>query len=91
MTDVQIKPLRSYQDGGQIRTARSPAYVVPLRHAKQLEARGLCSILDLEEEAPKPGAGAPSSASPAAQASPQTTANKSGSGAKPGRKKKAAE
>ena len=91
MTDVQIKPLRSYQDGGQIRTARSPAYVVPLRHAKQLEARGLCTILDLEEEAPKPGAGAPSSASPAAQASPQTTASGSGSGAKPGRKKKAAE
>ena len=91
MTEVQIKPLRSYQDGGQIRTARSPAYVVPLRHAKQLEARGLCTILDLEEEAPKPGAGAPSSASPAAQASPQTTANEFGSGATRGRKKKAAE
>ncbi|WP_313117961.1 hypothetical protein [Ectopseudomonas guguanensis] len=91
MTDVQIKPLRSYQDGGQIRTARSPAYVVPLRHAKQLEARGLCSILELEEEAPKPGAGAPSSASPADQASPQTTASGSGSGATRGRKKKAAE
>ena len=91
MTDVQIKPLRSYQDGGQIRTARSPAYAVPLRHAKQLEARGLCTILELEEEAPKPGAGAPSSASPAAPASPQTTASESGSGATRGRKKKVAE
>lgn len=91
MTEVQIKPLRSYQDGGQIRNARSPAYVVPLRHAKQLEARGLCAILDLEEEAPKPGAGAPSSVSPAAQALPQTTASKSGNGATRGRKKKAAE
>ena len=91
MTDVQIKPLRSYQDGGQIRTARSPAYVVPLRHAKQLEARGLCTILELEEEAPKPGAGTPSSASPAAPASPQTTASESGSGATRGRKKKVAE
>ncbi len=87
MTDVQIKPLRSYQDGGQIRTARSPAYAVPLRHAKQLEARGLCAILDLDEQAPKPGAGVPSSASPAAQASPQTTASGSGAGARKPRKK----
>lgn len=87
MTDVQIKPLRSYLDGGRIRTVRSQAYAVAWQHAKQLEARGLCKILELAEETPKPGPGKLSSASPAAQASPQTTASASAPGASKARKK----
>ncbi len=88
MTDVQIQPLRSYKDGDRIRTARSPAYTVGLQHAKQLEARGLCAILEPEEITPKPGPGTPSSASPAAQASSQTTASASAPGAAKPRKKR---
>lgn len=90
MSDVQIQPLRSYQDGGKIRTAKGGPYVVPLRHAKQLEGRGLCQILD-EQQTPKSGAGEQSSASPAAPASAPQTANLSGPGARrPGRPKKGA-
>jgi len=78
MSEVTIQPIRSYQDGGQIRSARSAPYVVPARHAKQLEARGLCRII--ENDRPKAEAGESSFASPADQALPPTIASVSGDG-----------
>jgi hypothetical protein len=84
MSEVMIKPLRSYEDGGQVRNAKSKPYPASLRHAKQLEARGLCRII--EDETPKQSAGESPSASPAAQASPLKTAGESVSGETPRRR-----
>lgn len=39
MTDFEIKPLRSYQGGGQNRNERRPDYVVPLPSLVSLPRR----------------------------------------------------
>ncbi len=40
---VEIWPLRSYQDAGEIKRRGSKSYTVPKRHADALIARGLAS------------------------------------------------
>ncbi len=84
MSEVMVKPMRSYMDRGVIRKAGGAAYPVSAHLAKQLEARGLCCIV--EAERPKTPAGESPSASPAAQASPQKTASESVSGEQPRRR-----
>ncbi|WP_312669717.1 hypothetical protein [Stutzerimonas nitrititolerans] len=41
--EVEIWPLRSYQDAGEIKRRGSKSYTVPKRHADALIARGLAS------------------------------------------------
>ena len=41
MSDINVKPLRSFEYGGKIRVAGSAPFVVPARVFKELEARGL--------------------------------------------------
>ncbi len=84
MTDVMIKPIRSYLDGGRVRKAGGDAYLASEHLARQLVARGLCQIV--ESEIPKPVAGESPPASPAAQASLPKTASESGDGEQPRRR-----
>lgn len=65
-------------------------YLAPTRLAEQLEARGLCSIVEDTVEPPKPDAGVSPSASPAVPVSPQTTASEPKSGGRRGRPQKEA-
>lgn len=84
MSEVMVRPLRSYMDRGVIRKAGGAAYPVSAHLAKQLEARGLCCIV--EAERPKTPAGESLSASQVAPASQQKTANESESGETPRRR-----
>lgn len=90
---VQVEALQSFEHSGTRR--RGDRFNVSEAHAKGLERARLVRVLG---EGPTPGnpstaVGAKSSASPAAQASRQTTVKKSGSGAmkKAARKKKGSE
>ncbi|MBD1553629.1 hypothetical protein [Pseudomonas typographi] len=49
MTGVTIKPLRTYEDRGEIRKRGGEAYTAPSSLAKELEARGLCEIVEDSE------------------------------------------
>jgi hypothetical protein len=46
---VQIYPLRSYMDEGELRRRGGPAYAVPRRHAEELVRRKLASLEALKE------------------------------------------
>ncbi|CAK9889202.1 hypothetical protein [Pseudomonas fluorescens] len=46
---VQIYPLRSYMDEGELRRRGGPAYTVPRRHAEDLVQSKLASFEPLEE------------------------------------------
>ncbi|ENB9666595.1 hypothetical protein ABJB81_004991 [Pseudomonas putida] len=46
---LQIYPMRSYMDEGELRRRGGPAYVVPRRHAEELVERKLASFEPLEE------------------------------------------
>ncbi|MCF6780911.1 hypothetical protein [Stutzerimonas stutzeri] len=41
--EIEIWPLRSYQDVGEIKRRGGPSYTAPKRHADALIARGLAS------------------------------------------------
>ena len=47
--EVQIYPLRSYMDEGELRRRGGPSYLVPRRHAEDLLQRKLASLEPLEE------------------------------------------
>ncbi|HGM6313683.1 TPA: hypothetical protein ACKP8D_006219 [Pseudomonas putida] len=46
---LQIYPLRSYMDEGELRRRGGPAYTVPRRHAEELVLRNLASLEPLKE------------------------------------------
>ncbi|MBC3495363.1 hypothetical protein HU764_013530 [Pseudomonas sp. SWRI100] len=46
---LQIYPLRSYMDEGELRRRGGPAYTVPRRHAEELVQRNLASLESLKE------------------------------------------
>jgi len=46
---LQIYPLRSYMDEGELRRRGGPAYTVPRRHAEELVQRNLASLEPLKE------------------------------------------
>jgi hypothetical protein len=46
---LQIYPMRSYMDEGELRRRGGPAYVVPRRHAEELVERKLASFEPLKE------------------------------------------
>ena len=46
---LQIYPLRSYMDEGELRRRGGPAYTVPRRHAEELVQRKLASLEPLKE------------------------------------------
>ncbi|WP_438282293.1 hypothetical protein [Pseudomonas alabamensis] len=46
---VEVYPLRSFLDEGELRRRRGPGYLVPRRHAEELELRKLVSRTPLEE------------------------------------------
>lgn len=46
---LQIYPMRSYMDDGELRRRGGPAYVVPRRHAVELVERKLASFEPLKE------------------------------------------
>ncbi|MCK2124315.1 hypothetical protein [Pseudomonas sp. PNPG3] len=46
---LQIYPLRSYMDEGELRRRGGPAYTVPRRHAEELAQRNLASLEPLKE------------------------------------------
>lgn len=46
---LQIYPMRSYMDEGELRRRGGPAYVVPSRHAEELVQRKLASLEPLKE------------------------------------------
>lgn len=72
-----VEALTSFDHGGDRR--KGSRFTLPQRTAEQLASKGLVRILDGD---PEQAAGAPSSASPVAQASPQTTVNESADGEK---------
>ncbi|WP_313489171.1 hypothetical protein [Stutzerimonas nitrititolerans] len=41
--EIEIWPLRSYQDAGEVKRRGGPSYTVPKRHADALIARGLAT------------------------------------------------
>ncbi|GFM73741.1 hypothetical protein PSCICL_47330 [Pseudomonas cichorii] len=45
MTDVMIKPLRTYEDRGEIRRRNSQPYPAPDWLAKELKDSGLCEVV----------------------------------------------
>lgn len=47
--EIEIWPLRTYQDAGEIKRRGGPSYSAPKRHADALIARGLAT----DEEPPK--------------------------------------
>lgn len=76
---VTVTALKSFDHGGAKR--RGDKLSVSLIVAKRLRDAGLVSFPAVPKSAtPQQANGKPSSASPAAQASPQTTAKKSGRG-----------
>lgn len=79
----KVTALQSFDHGGSRRTG--DMFDVSERHAKELAARGLVRIVGDSAGDPTPAAGTPLSASPAAQASPQTTVKQSGAGGKKGK------
>ena len=82
---VQVLVLGSFSHGGEIyRRGQKPSFSEYI--AQQLADKGLVRIVD-RSESPSTADGEKSSASPAAQASPQTTASGSGAGARKPRKK----
>lgn len=81
----EVRALSAFEHNGSRR--RNESFEVSDTHAKQLEKAGLVEIIGAADD-PGKAAGAKSSASPAAQASQQTTANKSGSGVRKPRKAK---
>ena len=46
---LQIYPMRSYMDEGELRRRGGPAYTVPRRHAAELVQRNLASLEPLKE------------------------------------------
>jgi len=46
---LQVYPLRSYMDEGELRRRGGPAYTVPRRHAEELVQRNLASLESLKE------------------------------------------
>ena len=46
---LQVYPMRSYMDEGELRRRGGPAYVVPRRHAEELVERKLASFEPLKE------------------------------------------
>jgi len=46
---VEVYPLRSFLDEGELRRRHGPGYLVPRRHAEELELRKLVSRTPLEE------------------------------------------
>ncbi|MFR0673162.1 hypothetical protein ACLUUI_05765 [Enterobacterales bacterium AW_CKDN230030176-1A_HGKHYDSX7] len=46
---VEVYPLRSFMDEGELRRRHGPGYLVPRRHAEELELRKLVSRTPLEE------------------------------------------
>lgn len=48
-TQVEVYPLRSFMDEGELRRRGGPSYLVPRRHAEDLELRKLVSRQPLEE------------------------------------------
>lgn len=46
---VEVYPLRSFMDEGELRRRGGPSYLVPRLHAEDLERRGLVSRTPLEE------------------------------------------
>ena len=46
---LQVYPLRSYMDEGELRRRGGPAYTVPRRHAEELVQRNLASFEPLKE------------------------------------------
>jgi len=86
---MQVEAIQAMQHNGD--RARGERFVVSPQHANQLIAKGLARAVRPPVTAPargaavaipSPAAGAMSSASPAAPALPQTTAKRSGSGAR---------
>lgn len=102
MSDVLAVALKSFYLGSEVKTRRKPPFPLSARKFNELKARGLVKLhipevdsTSGDEDAnpnPNSGAGEQQSASPVAQASPQTTASQSDGGAlaKRGRKPKAA-
>lgn len=74
-----VEALSGFDHGGNRR--RGSRFQVSDHTAKELARAGLVRVV---EDHPKKADGAKSSASPAAQASPQTTAKRSGRGGKQG-------
>ena len=85
---IKVQALDSFEHSG--RRARGDCFEVSEKVAAALVRKGLVRVVGGEfVKGPQRAGGAPSSASPAAQASPQTTAKPSVAGAKKrGRKKK---
>ncbi|GFM48969.1 hypothetical protein K5D38_05080 [Pseudomonas cichorii] len=48
MTDVMIKPLRTYEDRGEIRRRNSQPYLAPAWLAKELKIKGFCEVVQGE-------------------------------------------
>ena len=46
MTTVMIKPLRTYEDRGELRRRNGKAYSAPAWLAKDLALQGLCEVMD---------------------------------------------
>lgn len=42
-SEIEIYPVRTYLDAGEIKRRAGPSYTVPRRHAEALIARGLAS------------------------------------------------
>lgn len=82
---VKVTARASFEHGGKRRPGDE--FEVSEFQARELVRRGLVAMTEGDRN-PLPAAGEPSSASQAAQASPQTTAKPSGRG---GRRQKAAE
>lgn len=49
LTQVEVYPLRSFMDEGELRRRGGPSYLVPRRHAEDLELRKLVSRQPLKE------------------------------------------
>lgn len=85
-----VTALQSFNHGS-IRANRGDQINILSTHAKALRDKGLVSFNGLPDDPPSQAGGEPSSASPAAQAAPQTTSNESDAGdseKKPKRKRK---
>jgi len=84
-----VQALDSFDHNGSRK--RGQRFQVSIPEARKLRDAGLVAIVgEADTLHPIPAAGIPLSASPAAPALPQTTAEPSGDGEKPRRRKKAA-
>ncbi|MCU9947506.1 hypothetical protein [Pseudomonas sp. PDM13] len=87
MTHVLVQALRSFEYGGVIKSRKSEPFPIRESEFEQLKARKLVQLA--ADEPPKPPAGTPSSASPAAPVSPPPTVTPPAAGVpKKGRKPK---